>query len=240
MRRTLGATRSSSNAGKQYRLSPLPMQTPNLLSDDERSAGFRLLFDGRSTAGWRGYGQASTCPQWRVVDGALRFHPDPEPPYGHDIMSEEAFANFELLIDWFLFKGGNSGILYHVREVAPRPFMTGPEMQLLDDDHHMDAKNGPDRCTGACYGLYPALADARSPIGEWNRVRLLVDGDHVEHHLNGVLVCEYELGSDDWQARVATTKFKDLPYFASERRGHFLLQDHLDPVAFRNIKVRTW
>jgi hypothetical protein len=212
----------------------------NVLTDAERSAGFRLLFDGKTTAGFRGYRQPEIYPHWRVVDGTLRFHPDAEPKYGHDIITDASFTNFELLIDWVLYEGGNSGIMYHVRETETEPFMTGPEIQLLDDDRHVDAKNGPDRHTGACYGLYPPLADARSPIGQWNRIRLLVDGDHVEHHLNGVLVCTYDLGSEDWNRRVAASKFKDWPNFASQRHGHIVLQDHLDPVAFRNIKIRTW
>ncbi len=212
----------------------------NVLSDEERRAGFRLLFDGRTTAGWRGYNKPDIHPQWRATGGELRLHPDPQPTYGHDIISVEAFSNFELLIDWVLYERGNSGIMYHVQETEKFPFMTGPEIQLLDDDRHPDAQNGADRRAGACYGLYPPLADARSPVGQWNRVRLLVDGNQVEHHLNGVLVCKYELGSANWNARVAASKFNEWPDFAQKRHGHIVLQDHLDPVAFRNIKIRTW
>lgn len=217
------------------------LQEPhNTLTDAERALGFRLLFDGVTTAGWRGYKQSDMHPQWRVANGELRLHPDPVPTYGHDIISVESFTSFELLIDWVLYERGNSGIMYHVQETERAPYMTGPEIQLLDDDHHPDAKNAGDRHTGACYALYAPLADARSPIGEWNRVRLIVDGNHVEHHLNGVLVCKYELGSEDWNARVKASKFNEWPAFAKARAGHIVLQDHLDPVAFRNIKIRTW
>ena len=138
-----------------------------------------------------------------------------------------------------LYKRGNSGIMYHVNEVDEKPYMTGPEIQLLDDDSHPDAQNGIERRTGACYGLYPPLVDARSPIGEWNRIRLLVDGNRVEHHLNGKLVCKYELGSADWKARVAGSKFKEWPLFGLARRGHLALQQHASRVAYRNLKIKT-
>jgi hypothetical protein len=216
------------------------MDAHNVLTAQESAAGFRLLFDGTTTNGWRGYRKAEIHPQWRVVEGTLRFHPDPHPQYGHDIISEQWFTNFELHIDWILYERGNSGIMYHVREVAEKPYMTGPEVQLLDDERHPDAKRGLDRCTGACYGLYPRLHDSRLPAGSWNHLRLLVDGDHVEHHLNGMLVCQYELGSEDWYRRVAGSKFNEWPNFARERRGQIVLQDHLDPVAFRNVKIRAW
>ena len=210
----------------------------NALSDAERDAGFRLLFDGRTTDGWRNYNSSSVDPGWRVVDGTLRFHPAEQPEYGHDLIHVDTFTSFELRIDWKLWTGGNSGIFYHVREVPGRaPFMSGPEFQLLDDDVHPDAQNGAERLTGACYGLYPPLARAQRAIGEWNAAVLSVDGDAVRHVLNGQLVAEYALGSADWTARVARSKFGEWPAFAAERRGHLMLQDHRDPVAFRNIRI---
>ena len=217
------------------------MNAPNTLTDEETNAGFRLLFDGKTTAGWRGFRATTIDPKWRVTDGALMFHPDPEPQYGHDIVSEEEFSSFELRLEWKLWERGNSGLMYHVvEEAAERPFETGPEMQLLDDANHPDARNGPDRHAGACYGLYAPTDAVLQPLGEWNAVTLLVDGNHVEHHLNGRQVVTYNLGSPDWNARVAASKFAQWPRFARKRRGRICLQDHLDPVAFRNIRIRAW
>ncbi len=216
------------------------MTAHNTLTDAEKSAGFKLLFDGQSTAGWRGYGKPEIYPHWRVVDGTLRFHPDEKPEYGHDIISVESFSSFELRVDWVLYKNGNSGIMYHVREHDHAPFMSGPEIQLLDDAADPNIDKYPQYQTGGCYDLYPPIARPASPIGQWNRQRLIVDGDKVEHHLNDVLTCAYTLGSADWNARIAASKFKEWPHFASERRGGIVLQDHLNPVAFRNIRIRTW
>lgn len=212
---------------------------PNTLAAAERDAGFRLLFDGRSTAGWRTYNSDSVDPGWRAVDGTLRFHPAPDPEYGHDLISVETFASFELRIDWMLWQGGNSGLFFHIREAPGRPpYESGPEFQLLDNDAHPDARNGPERLTGACYGLYAPRVHAARPVGEWNEAAITVDGDHVRHVLNGQLVADYTLGSPDWTDRVARSKFRDWPAFAAERVGHLMLQDHRDPVAFRNIRVR--
>ncbi|HEV7301533.1 MAG TPA: DUF1080 domain-containing protein [Tepidisphaeraceae bacterium] len=216
------------------------MNAPNTLSADETAAGFRLLFDGRTTAGWRGYRQEEIYPHWRVVDDALMFHPEPNPQYGHDIISVDQFRNFEFRIEWRLQEGGNSGIMYHVRETDDRPYMTGPEYQLLDNDRHGDARNGLDRHTGACYALYAPTEPASAPIGTWNRTTIIVDGGDVQHVLNDRTVCTYTLGSADWQQRITGTKFADWQGFAAERNGHICLQDHLDPVAFRNIRIRTW
>ncbi len=213
---------------------------PNTLTDDELAQGFRLLFDGITTTGWRGYQQPAIHPQWRAVDGELRFHPDPEPQFGHDIISTEQFGSFELRIEWKLSPGGNSGIMYHVQETDPAPFMTGPEIQVLDNAAHADARNGTDRHAGACYALYGPSRDVTSSIGEWNRVVLVVDRDRVSHTLNDVQIVTYTLGSDDWNARIKGTKFENWPNFARVRRGHICLQDHKDPVAYRNIRIRAW
>lgn len=217
-----------------------PHMMPNTLTDDERAQGFRLLFDGSTTTGWRGYNKPEIYPQWRAVDGELRFHPDPVPEYGHDIISAEQFGRFELRIEWKLGPGGNSGIMYHVQETDRAPYMTGPEIQVLDNIGHSDARNGPDRHAGACYALYAPSRDVTSPIGEWNRVVLIVDGDRVSHWLNDVEIVTYTLGSDDWNARIKGSKFEQWPNFARVRCGHICLQDHKDPVAYRNIRIREW
>lgn len=192
----------------------------------------RVLFDGRSTAAWRAYRGQDLPAGWQIVDGALT-----RVAGGGDIITKDQFANFELTLEWQIAEGGNSGIMYHVTEDAEQTYMTGPEMQVLDDAGHGD---GQARLTaaGACYALYPAPAGAVRPAGEWNAVRLLVNGPHVEHWLNGVKVVEYELWSDDWNARVTASKFAEWPGFGEARRGHIALQDHGNRVAYRNIRIR--
>ncbi len=217
------------------------MTPPNTLTSREQADGFRLLFDGRTTSGWRTYNADAADVGWRVEDGALTFRPAPDPQYGHDLLTVDTFVSFELRADWKLWTRGNSGIFYHVREAAGRAcFESGPEFQLLDDATHPDARNGRERLTGACYGLYAPTVEASRPIGEWNEAVITVDGDDVHHVLNGIEVARYALGSADWNRRVAASKFAGWPSFAAERRGHVLLQDHCDPVAFRNVRIRAW
>lgn len=211
-----------------------PAQTPpNTLTPEERAAGFRLLFDGRTTAGWRGFRRDAAPSGWQVVDGALT-----RVASGGDLMTIEQFENFELRLGWMVAPGGNSGIFYRVTEDSNQTYKTGPEMQVLDDARHAD---GQSRLTsaGACYGLYPSPAGVVRPAGEWNEVRILVNGPHVEHWLNGQKVVEYELGSPDWRERVSRSKFRDWPGFGEARRGHIALQDHGDRVAYRNIRIRA-
>jgi hypothetical protein len=168
-----------------------------------------------------------------VVDGALV-----REGLGGDIMTTDTFDNFELTLEWKVAPGGNSGIFYRVTERADATYETGPEMQVLDDDRHRD---GQSRLTsaGSLYGLYPAPVGAVKPAGEWNAVRIVVNGSHVEHWLNGVKVVEAEIGSDDWNQRVANSKFRQWPHFGKASRGHIALQDHGDWVAYRNIRIRV-
>jgi hypothetical protein len=207
-------------------------QGPNTLTAQERAAGWQLLFDGRSTGGWRGY-RVDTIPSgWRVEGGALVRETG-----GGDIITKGEYRNFELTLEWKISEGGNSGIMYHVAEDAEWTYESGPEMQVLDDARHPD---GHSRLTsaGACYGLYPSPAGVVKPAGEWNRVRIVVNGPRVEHWLNGVKVVEYELWSPDWQARVKASKFAQWKGFGLARSGHIALQDHGNVVAYRNIKIR--
>ena len=194
--------------------------------------GWRALFDGRSTAGWRGYRRPDMPAGWEVVDGALtRTGP------GGDIITVDQFGNFELELEWMVAPGGNSGIFYRVTEAGEHGYHSGPEMQVLDDSAHAD---GLSRLTaaGSAYGLYPAPPGAVKPAGEWNAVRILVRGPHVEHWLNGTRVVEYELGSSDWESKVRGSKFAEWPAYGRAARGHIGLQDHGDRVAFRNIRIR--
>jgi hypothetical protein len=204
-----------------------------MLTAAERSAGWRLLFDGRSTAGWRGFRMDSMPAGWSVVDGALT-----RVARAGDIVTTERFANFELVLEWKIAPKGNSGIFYRVSEDDSTAYWSGPEMQVLDDAGHPDGRS---RLTaaGSCFGIYPSPAGVVKRAGEWNRVRLVVRGNHVEHWLNGVKVVEYELGSPDWEARVKGSKFAPHVHYGRNASGYIGLQDHGDWVAYRDIKIRV-
>jgi hypothetical protein len=194
---------------------------------------WRTLFDGRSLEAWRGFKKDSVPAGWQVVDGELTRVGE-----AGDLITRDQFGDFELALEWKVAEGGNSGIMYRVTEEAGSTFESGPEMQVLDDARHQD---GQSRLTsaGSAYGLYAAPAGVVKPAGEWNAVRIVVRGNHVEHWLNGTKVVEYELGSPDWKAKVEASKFKQWPGYGRAASGHIALQDHGDRVAYRDIKVRT-
>jgi hypothetical protein len=204
----------------------------NTLTDQEKADGWKLLFDGQSTDPWRGFRKDHFPEGWQVVDGTIH-----RADAAGDIITREQFADFELQIDWKVAGPGNSGIFFRVSEDCEKVWHTGPEMQVLNNDVHPDGKK-PETSAGANYALHAPARDMTRPVGEWNHVRLVVDGNHVEHWLNGEKVVEYELFSDDWNRRVQASKFNELPQYGRVRQGHIALQDHKDPVWFRNIKVR--
>jgi hypothetical protein len=205
---------------------------PNTLTAKEKADGWRLLFDGRTTALWRGFRQTTIPDGWKAVDGALT-----RIGRGGDIVTVDEFGDFELAIDWKLAPNGNSGIFYRVTEDDDVMWHTAPEYQIIDNAYNKEPLK-PVQLAGANYDLDPPSRDATRPIGSWNETRIVVRGPHVEHWLNGVKVVEYELWSADWERRVRLSKFKDFPRYARARRGHIGLQDHGDRVAFRNIKIR--
>jgi cytochrome c len=210
-----------------------PARAHNLLTEDETQAGWRLLFDGATANGWHEYGKSGAPIGWKVVDGALTRTNDG----GADLVTDEEFESFELSLEWKIGAGGNSGVLFHVADGYDYVWRTGPEMQILDDARHRDGRN-PLTSAGANYALHAPERDDTFPVGMWNRARILVDGAHVEHWLNGVKQCEYELWSADWRARVAASKFATMPDYGKFARGRIALQDHGDAVAFRDVKLR--
>ncbi|MCU0625619.1 MAG: DUF1080 domain-containing protein [Gemmatimonadaceae bacterium] len=209
----------------------------NVLTEAEHRAGWRLLFDGRTLAGWRAYGSPIMAPGWAVEDGALtRVAP------AQDIITVERFSNFELRLEWRVKPDGppaNSGIFYRAEEKEGEEiYQSAPEMQVLDDARHRDGQRLL-TSAGAVYGLYPAVRGLSKPPGQWNAVRIIVNGTRVEHWLNGTQVARYELGSADWLARVRASKFVEWPRYGRATTGHIGLQEHGSWVAFRDIKIRV-
>jgi len=211
----------------------------NQLTAAETKAGWRLLFDGKTTAGWRGFKKTDfPADRWIVEGGTLAHIPTGAggSQGGGDIVTVDKFSDFDLRFDWRIAPGGNSGLKYFVTEERDGPI--AHEYQVLDDARHPDAKVGPHRQAGAFYDVLAPVADKPlRPVGEWNQSRVLVKGNHVEHWLNGRKVVEYELGSPELKAAIAKSKFKDVAGFGTKIPGHILLQDHGDEVAFRNIKI---
>lgn len=210
---------------------------PESSMDDETEISPRdpiVLFDGTDLSAWRGYRQPDVPAGWSVEDGTLAFTPGVG---DGDIVTREEFGDFELELEWKISEGGNSGIFYRASEEYENVWESAPEMQVLDDARHPDGQN-PLTSAGAVYGLYAASPDAARPVGEWNRVRIVARGDHVEHWLNGQKVVEYERGSPEWEERVARSKFQTMPGYGQARRGHIALQDHGDRVWYRNIRIR--
>jgi hypothetical protein len=213
---------------------------PNTLTDAEKQAGWKLLFDGKTTQGWRGYRMKEMPPGWTVADGALvRLKGGAGGKGaggGDDIVTLEEFDHFDFSLEWKIVSNGNSGVLYHVSEEPVTAWHYAPEVQILDNSTHPNRDKR--QLAAACYDLYAPSKDATKPVGQWNQMRILVNGAQVEHWLNGEKVVEYELWSEDWNRRVANSKFKERPKFATIKKGPICLQDHSDRIEFRSIKIR--
>ena len=229
---------------------PAPENPP---AGQERADGWRLLFDGESFAGWRGIGRDG-IPEghWVIENGSIRkvasgevpTADDGQPLEGGDIMTVETFGDFELVFEWKVSPGANSGIKYNVSEemltsMPPTHAALGFEYQVLDDEKHPDAQNGPNRTAGALYDLMaPGPQKRLLPVGEYNRARVVFRENHGEHWLNGEKVIDYDLDTTDFKDRLAASKYQPIAGFAERRKGHIVLQDHGDDVWFRNIKIR--
>jgi hypothetical protein len=206
--------------------------TANTLSAQEQAAGWKLLFDGKSTSGWRAYGADTMPGGWQAVDGILT-----RVSRAADIITRDQFGDFELLLDWRLGPGGNSGLFYRAVEGLEWIYHGAPEYALLDDAAHNDGKN-PLTSAGSVHSVYAPPRGVVKPAGEWNTTRLVARGTHVEHWLNGQKVVEYEQGSPDWAGRVAASKFAAWPMYGKAMKGHIGLQEHGGRAEFRNIKIR--
>lgn len=194
------------------------------------------LFDGNSLDAWREYNHDAVTTGWRVADGALTCISRKEQgdkARNEDLITREKFAAFELELDFKVTPAANSGIMFHVVETDKPPYVTGPEIQIQD---HIGGRD-PQKC-GWLYQLYSSQTDAAKPVGQWNHLRVLISPEKCQIELNGVLYSEFVIGSEDWNERVAKSKFANWEGFGKAGTGHICLQDHGDEVSFRNIRVR--
>ncbi len=197
------------------------------------AAPWHMLFDGKDASAFRGWISGVLPAGWRVVDGALTKDGTVE-----DLLTREPYGSFELELNWKIGKSGNSGVLYRVTREYDHLYWSGPEYQLLDDANAPDGRSQL-TASGAAYGVYASVAGVVKPYGEWNSTRIVVHGAHVEHWLNGREVVSYELGSADWRARVAASKFAKYPNYGKATRGFIGIQgDHPGALALRNIRIR--
>ncbi len=218
-------------------------QGQNTLTAAEKSAGWVLLFDGSSMKGWHGYNGQKT-PAWSIEECALH-SAGTEGNYGSDLRADIAtdaqYTNFELSIDWKASKGGNSGLMYGVVEDAKykAAWMTGPEYQFIDDVG-FPQKLEEWQKAGANYAMHVASAEKQlKPVGEWNHTRIVVNGKHVEHWLNGKKVVEFERWNDAWNKLRDSGKWKDAPDYGKAATGKIVLQDHGSAFWFRNVKLKA-
>lgn len=221
----------------------------NELTPDEKEEGWMLLFDGKTSEGWRGYQKEVFPSDWQITENgeiymAASGRGEAGSVNGGDILYDQKFSNFHLKLEWKVSEGGNSGIFYLGQESPELDYIwkTAPEMQILDNEKHPDAmlgKNG-NRMAGSLYDLYPADPQNAKPAGEWNQVEIISYNGTVVHKQNGETVVEYHLWTPQWNEDVANSKFPSLnPDWANvAKEGYIGLQDHGDDVWFRNIKIK--
>ncbi|MFK7982806.1 MAG: DUF1080 domain-containing protein [Saprospiraceae bacterium] len=203
------------------------------LTKSEKTDGFVSLFDGQSLDGWHVFKNGTNY--WSVEDGAIALNPGKQ---GGDLVTDKAYENYELRLEWKISDCGNSGIIYNVKEEGyTAVWKTGPEMQVLDNKCHPDAKIKTHRA-GDLYDMIACNEETVKPANEWNAVRLIINNGKVEHWLNGKKVVEFEMFNDNWTAMVGKSKFKNMADFGTIRKGKIALQDHHDKVWYRNIRIK--
>ena len=207
----------------------------NMLSDAEKRAGWKLLFDGKTTNGGRMY-QNKPSDGWEVVNGELISRKEGVTNRA-DLITADQYDNFELMFDWKVDKGANSGVIYRAIENDKPSFESGPEYQLIDDTGYVDKLEDWQK-SGADYAMHAPSTLSAKPVGEYNRTRIVVNKAHVEHWLNGVKVVEYELWTPEWKQLKSQGKWKDAKDYGMANKGYIALQDHGGGVSFKNIKIR--
>lgn len=217
-----------------------PSQSAPMTNTANEKEGWHSLFDGKTTAGWHVYG-GKTAGSWKAVDGTLYLDSSSGATRQRgDIVSNEAFENYHLSLEWKLAKGGNSGIIFNVQDDAGKyrnTYETGPEMQVLDNERHSDAKIHKHRA-GDLYDLIASSKETVKAPEEWNLAEIVLNKGKLDFFLNGTNIVSTTMWDDNWKTMLANSKFKSMPAFGTIKNGHIALQDHGDPVWFRNIKIK--
>lgn len=214
------------------------------LSDEEIKEGWQLLFDGQTTKGWHTYGKDSASTAWKTKEGFLYLDTSAKLNGkivgGGDLVTDSAYENFHLKLEWNVSKNGNSGIIFYVHEDSSKyqyPYQTGPEMQVLDNDGHSDAKY-PKHRAGDLYDLISCSKETVKKAGEWNLAEVKCLNGKLDLYLNGENVVSTTLWDDNWKKLIAGSKFKDMEGFGAYKSGKIALQDHDNEVRYRNIRIR--
>ena len=214
----------------------------NRLSEEEKNTGWQLLFDGQSTKGWHKYGGSPIGTAWKIADGVLYLDTSARSneDIAGDIVTDDDYENFDLKLDWKISKAGNSGIMFYVNEDTTKnkkPYETGPEMQIVDNEGHPDGKY-PKHRAGDLYDLISCSKETVKPAGDWNEAEIKCLNGKLDLYLNGENVVSTTLWDDNWKKMVAGSKFKEWPGFGTYKKGKLCLQDHGNMVSFRNIRVK--
>lgn len=211
----------------------------NTLSKQEKKDGYKLLFDGKTFTGWHTYGKPGKVgASWTIMDGVIGF--DLAAKDGGDLITDAEYVNYDFSVDWKISPNGNSGIIFNVTEDPVKyhsTYNTGPEMQVLDDAGHPDGKINKHN-SGDLYDLIKSSSFVTKPVGEWNTARIVNNRGLLQLYLNGTKVVETRTDDANWKAMIAGSKFKTMPGFGVNMRGRIALQDHGNPVWYRNIKIK--
>ncbi|KIC89785.1 DUF1080 domain-containing protein [Flavihumibacter sp. ZG627] len=220
------------------------MTADNSLSTKEQQEGWQLLFDGKTTNGWHTYGKNTVGAAWKVTDGTLHLDASNKSGWqtgdGGDIVTDQEFGDYHLKLEWKISPNGNSGIIFNIQDDPAKykyVWHTGPEMQVLDNNGHPDAKIHKHRA-GDLYDLIASSKETVRPVGEWNLAEIIQHNNKLELRLNGETIVTTSLWDESWKSLLAGSKFRDMPDFGRFRSGRIALQDHGDNVWFRNIKIR--
>jgi hypothetical protein len=215
----------------------ISVNAQNTLTAQEKKEGWKLLFDGKSTSGWRNFKSDKVNSRWKVANGELYL--DKSATEKGDIITNDEYKDFDFIYEWKIAACGNSGVMFNVVEDAKfeNTYNTGPEMQVLDNTCHPDAKIIKHRA-GDLYDLISCSKETVRPAGEWNTARIVSKNAKMEFWLNGTKVVEFTMHTPEWDKMVASSKFKTWPDFGKALKGHLALQDHGDEVWFRNLKIK--
>ncbi|MEP6747806.1 MAG: DUF1080 domain-containing protein [Bacteroidota bacterium] len=207
----------------------------NMLTPAEKKAGWILLFDGKSTDGWRPYKNAAS-DGWEIVNGEIHCK-DKDVKHRADLITQEEYGDFELAFDWKVGKAANSGLIYRADEKQDASYLSATEYQLIDDAGYPEKLQNWQN-SGADYDMHPPTKIASKPSGQYNHSVIKAKGKHIEHWLNGVKVAAYEIGTPEWHVLKEKSKFKDIKGWGENSQGYIALQDHGGGIWFKNIKIK--